>query len=101
MLLVVDEIGYLPVSQNDTVALLQLINAQHERTSTVLTSNVSVPFPGDGGAHAQANHRKCLSYPRSGPFHPPAPERLPSNMGFKELGNPFHDMGKNVVNALS
>ena len=38
-LLVVDEIGYLPVSQDDAVLFFQLSNARHERASTVLTSN--------------------------------------------------------------
>ena len=38
-LLVVDEIGYLPVSQDGAVLFSQLINAWHERASTVLTSN--------------------------------------------------------------
>ena len=36
-LLVVDEIGYLPVSRDGV--FFQLINARHERASTVLTSN--------------------------------------------------------------
>ena len=36
-LLVVDEIGYLPVSQDGAVLFFQLINARHERASTVLT----------------------------------------------------------------
>ena len=38
-LLVVDEIGYLPVSQDGAVLFFQLINSRHERASTVLTSN--------------------------------------------------------------
>lgn len=38
-LLVVDEIGYLPVSRDGAVLFLQLINARHEQASTVLTSN--------------------------------------------------------------
>ena len=38
-LLVADEIGYLPVNQDGTVLFFQLINARHERASTVLTSN--------------------------------------------------------------
>ena len=38
-LLVVDEIGYLPVSQDGAVLFFQLINARHEQASTVLTSN--------------------------------------------------------------
>ena len=38
-LLVVDEIGYLPVNQDGAVLFFQLINARHERASTVLTSN--------------------------------------------------------------
>ena len=38
-LLVVDEIGYLPVSRDAAVLFFQLVNARHERASTVLTSN--------------------------------------------------------------
>ena len=38
-LLIVDEIGYLPVSRDGAALFLQLINARHERASTVLTSN--------------------------------------------------------------
>ena len=39
ILLVVDEIGYLPVTQEGAILFFQLINARHERASTVLTSN--------------------------------------------------------------
>ena len=38
-LLVVDEIGYLPLSRDGAVLFFQLINARHERAATVLTSN--------------------------------------------------------------
>ena len=38
-LLVVDEIGYLPVTQSGAVLFFQLINRRYERASTVLTSN--------------------------------------------------------------
>ena len=38
-LLVVDEIGYLPMTQEGAILFFQLINARHERASTVLTSN--------------------------------------------------------------
>ena len=34
-----DEIAYLPVSQDGVTLFPQLINARHERASTVLTSN--------------------------------------------------------------
>ena len=34
-----DEIGYLPVSRDGAVLFFQLINARHERASTVLISN--------------------------------------------------------------
>ena len=37
--LVVDEIGYLPVSREGAVLFFQLINARYEHASTVLTSN--------------------------------------------------------------
>jgi len=36
---VVDEIGYLPVSQDRALHFFQLINARHERASTVLALN--------------------------------------------------------------
>ena len=38
-LLVVDEIGYLPVTQSGAMLFFQLINRRYERASTVLTSN--------------------------------------------------------------
>jgi DNA replication protein DnaC len=38
-LLVVDEIGYLPISQTGATLFFQLINRRYERASTVLTSN--------------------------------------------------------------
>jgi len=38
-LLVVDEIGYLPVSHNGAVLFFQLMNRRYERASTVLISN--------------------------------------------------------------
>ena len=38
-LLVVDEIGYLPVGQSGAVLFFQLVNRRYERASTVLTSN--------------------------------------------------------------
>jgi DNA replication protein DnaC len=38
-LLVVDEIGYLPISQTGAVLFFQLINRRYEKASTVLTSN--------------------------------------------------------------
>jgi DNA replication protein DnaC len=38
-LLVVDEIGYLPVGRDGAVLFFQLINARYEHASTVLTSN--------------------------------------------------------------
>ena len=47
-LLVVDEIGYLPVTQDGAVLFFQLINARHEHASTVLTSD-------KGFAHAKRN----------------------------------------------
>jgi DNA replication protein DnaC len=40
-LLVVDEIGYMPVTAGGTNLFFQLVNARYERTSTVLTSNKS------------------------------------------------------------
>ena len=38
-MLIVDEIGYLPVSANGANLFFQLVNARYEKASTVLTSN--------------------------------------------------------------
>ena len=38
-LLIVDEIGYLPISRDGAVLFFQLINVRYEHASTVLTSN--------------------------------------------------------------
>ena len=38
-LLIVDEIGYLPLSRDGAVLFFQLINHRYEHASTVLTSN--------------------------------------------------------------
>ena len=38
-LLVVDEIGYMPINHNGAVLFFQLMNRRYERASTVLTSN--------------------------------------------------------------
>lgn len=46
-LLIVDEIGYLPVTSNGANLFFQLINARYERNSTVLTSNKSFKEWGD------------------------------------------------------
>jgi DNA replication protein DnaC len=40
-LLVVDEVGYLPIGQNGTNLFFQLVNRRYERNSTLLTSNKS------------------------------------------------------------
>jgi DNA replication protein DnaC len=46
-LLVVDEIGYLPVNRDGAVLLFQLIDARYEHASTVLTSNKGFEEWGD------------------------------------------------------
>jgi DNA replication protein DnaC len=46
-LLVVDEIGYLPVNRDGAVLFFQLINARYEHASTVLTSNKGFEEWGD------------------------------------------------------
>ena len=46
-LLIVDEIGYLPVTSNGANLFFQLVTARYERNSTVLTSNKSFKEWGD------------------------------------------------------
>ncbi len=56
-LLVVYEIGYLPISQDGAVLFFQLIKARHERASTVLTSNKG--FEEWGGVLGERSWRHC------------------------------------------
>ncbi|WP_080876956.1 IS21-like element helper ATPase IstB [Ligilactobacillus ruminis] len=39
-LLIIDELGYLPISANESKLLFQLINGRYERKSTIITTNV-------------------------------------------------------------
>ena len=39
-LLIIDELGYLPISENEAKLLFQLINGRYERKSTIITTNV-------------------------------------------------------------
>ncbi|MCT3283820.1 transposase [Lactiplantibacillus pentosus] len=41
-LLVIDEIGYLPIDHDEANLLFQLINARYERCSTIITSNTDL-----------------------------------------------------------
>ena len=39
-LLIIDELGYLPISANESKLLFQLINGRYERKSTIITTNM-------------------------------------------------------------
>lgn len=41
-LLIIDEIGYLPIDHDEANLLFQLINARYERHSTIITSNTEL-----------------------------------------------------------
>jgi DNA replication protein DnaC len=41
-LLIIDEIGYLPIDHDEANLLFQLINARYERSSTIITSNTDL-----------------------------------------------------------
>lgn len=54
-LLVVDEVGYLPLSRTEANYLFQVISSRYERSSVILTSNKSVTeWPDVFGDHAIA-----------------------------------------------
>lgn len=46
-LLIIDEIGYLPIQRQEADLLFQLVNARYERHSTVFTTNSSLSGWGD------------------------------------------------------
>ena len=39
-MLIIDELGYLPISIDETKLLFQLINSRYERKSAIITTNV-------------------------------------------------------------
>ncbi len=41
-LLIIDEIGYLPIDHDEANLLFQLINARYEQNSTIITSNTDL-----------------------------------------------------------
>ena len=62
----VDEIGYLPVSQDGAILFFQLVNARHERASTVLTSNKGFEdWGGVLGDEVMAAARSAAAYRRA------------------------------------
>ncbi|MBB5354776.1 DNA replication protein DnaC [Anoxybacillus mongoliensis] len=40
-LLIIDEIGYLPIDKEDAKLFFQLINLRHEKKSTIFTTNAN------------------------------------------------------------
>ena len=85
-LLVVDELGYLPVNQTGAVLFFQLMSRRYERASTVLTSNKSFEEWGDmhGGSalfrkkrhQLGSTHTELLGHlPRLQPLKPPPSRR--------------------------
>lgn len=46
-LLIIDELGYLPISTEEAKLLFQLINGRYERKSTIITTNVPIIKLGD------------------------------------------------------
>jgi DNA replication protein DnaC len=40
-MLIIDEIGYLPIDQEDAKLFFQLIDMRYEKRSTILTTNVN------------------------------------------------------------
>ena len=62
-LLIIDELGYLPISANEAKLLFQLINGRYERKSTIITTNV--PLSNRGQGNRRSHFRPpCLSLTR-------------------------------------
>ena len=66
-LLIVDELGYVPLSKTGAELLFETISQRYERNSTLITSNL--PFDeSDRDLRLRAAHRRS-----AGPAHPPRP----------------------------
>ena len=58
-LLIIDELGYLPISSNEAKLLFQLINGRYERKSTIITTNIHYQV-GETGLHGMATAEAIL-----------------------------------------
>ncbi|SCM51675.1 IstB-like ATP binding protein [Hafnia alvei] len=50
-LLIIDEIGYLPFSQEEAKLFFQVIAKRYEKSAIILTSNLSFPAAKTTGQH--------------------------------------------------
>ena len=107
-LLVVDEIGYLPVSRDGAVLFFQLVNARHEHASTVLTSNKGFEEVGRRArrrSHGRRPHRPTAAplphrqHPRQQLPHAPAPGTAALHAATVRR-RPRREPGGHLVNAF-
>ncbi len=87
-LLVIDEIGYLPVSPTGAMLFFQLINRRYERASTVLTSNKGLR--GVGPDLGRRGHGRCAyrSPAASLPYRQHPRQQLPHAQAHRPLQDP-------------
>ena len=66
-LLIVDELGFVPLSKSGAELLFEVFSQRYERGSTLVTSNLAVPGMDRGSRLGTADRRAA------GPAHPPRP----------------------------
>ena len=45
--LIIDELGYIPITKEDTLMFFRLINERYEKKSTIVTTNADFKYWGD------------------------------------------------------
>ena len=98
-LLVVDEIGYLPVNQDGAVLFFQLINARHEKASTVLYQPAVRRM--DRGAWLRTPDRRAPRPPHPSRQHPRDERRQLSAQPEPQASNPDGELNQSPSPRLT
>lgn len=46
-MLIIDELGYIPITKEETLIFFRLINERYEKKSTIVTTNTNFKYWGD------------------------------------------------------
>ncbi|MFD5134169.1 ATP-binding protein [Streptomyces olindensis] len=67
-LLIIDELGYLPLPEDGASALFQVIDQRYLKSSTILTTNVSASPTGPAPSGAPPSTQRCSTGSCTGPW---------------------------------
>ena len=80
-LLIIDELGYLPMPAEDAATLFQVISRRYRKVSVILTTNRNVEFPRFGGHVPSRYHLQITREIQIGKDKTSVPGRVPGRSG--------------------